>query len=365
MIVIPEYIEALKPYIPGKPIHELKRERGLTKIVKLASNENPLGPSPKALEVIEKHLQDLHYYPDAKAYDLVTALSKKYDRKSQEIICGNGIDSLLGYIIQAFSNKDDEILTCNGTFIGLYVNVRKFGRKLRLLPLIQYGFDFSLLLKNISQDTKIIYLANPNNPTGTQFTIDEFEYFMSKVPSHILVILDEAYFSYARSNLHYPNGTKYELDNLIVLRTFSKDYGLAGLRIGFGIGPEKLISELYKVKLPFEPSRLAEQAAVAALEETEYLQKSIHMTQQSLTRMISKFQKLGITFVPPTANFMMILMPSETQAELFYQKCLNEGLILRHLPSFGIPEGIRINSANEEDTTFALDIIERTYRNFK
>lgn len=361
MIKIPEFVKNLKPYQAGKPIEELAREKNLKRIVKLASNENPLGPSLKALEAIKKALPQLHRYTDPTSHETVQAIAKKYDIQPQHIICGHGTDSLLAYIINAFTQEDDEILTSEGTFIGIYVNARKFGRKVVKVPSKNYAINLPEILKNISDKTKMIYLANPNNPTGTMFGYREFEEFMTKVPDHILVILDEAYTTYASANPDYPDGVHYEYENMVVTRTLSKAYGLGGLRIGFAVGPDKVINALYKVKLPFEPNLLAQKAAIAALDDDEFLKRTIELNQTSLKMMKAKFEQLGIKQVPSMANFILLLMPNEQFAQDFYQDCLNNGLIVRHVKSFGIPNGIRINSGTLEETKFALSIIEKVY----
>ena len=361
MIKIPEHIQNLQPYKAGKPIDELAREKGLTKIVKLASNENPLGPSPKAVEVIKKSLDELHRYTNPSAYKLVNAIAKKYNKKPSQIVTGSGSDSLLQYIVTTFSEGDNELLTSQGTFIGWYVNVNKYGFKSVKVPLKNYHFDLVEISNRISSKTKIIYLANPNNPTGTMFTKDEFDSFLSKVPENVLVVLDEAYTVYAEDNRDYPNGLEYEKENLIVLRTLSKAYGLAGLRIGFAFGPENLIKELYKVKLPFEPNHLAQEAAIAAFEDDEFLKRTVELNRKSLTKMIEKFNELGIEQIPTAANFILLIFPSEEFTFDFNEECLNKGLIVRHVKSFGIPNGIRINSGTMEETDFALKVISEIY----
>ncbi len=361
MIKIPDHIQRLQPYKAGKPIEELAREKGIKKIVKLASNENPLGPSPKAVEEIRKHMNELHRYTDPAAFKLVNALAAKYDKKPEQIVTGSGSDSLLQYLITAFSDEDDEFLTSEGTFIGWYVNANKYGRKSVLIPLKDYRFDLDRIAGSVTKKTKIIYLANPNNPTGTMFTRTEFEDFMNRIPERVLVVLDEAYTVYAESNPEYPNGLRYDLDNLLVLRTLSKAYGLAGIRIGFGSGSPYLIKELYKVKLPFEPNQLAQDAAIAALEDDEFLKRTIQLNTQSLDTMQKKFDDLGIDYVPTSANFFLLLFPNEEFALEFNNECLNRGLILRHVNTFGIPNGIRINSGTIEETDFALQVLEEVY----
>ncbi len=361
MIKIPEHIQKLKPYKAGKPIEELAREKGIQKIVKLASNENPLGPSPKAVEEIKKHLNELHRYTNPSAYKLVNAIAKKYNKRSGQIVTGSGSDSLLQYLITAFSDEEDELLTSEGTFIGWYVNANKYGRKSKLVPLRNYHIHLDRIAGEINSKTKIIYLANPNNPTGTMFTRNEFENFMKKVPDSVLVVLDEAYTVYAESNPDYPNGLSYELDNLLVLRTLSKAYGLAGIRIGFAFGKEYLINEMYKVKLPFEPNELAQEAAIAAIQDDAFLRETVELNTKSLQMMMKKFDEIRIDYVPTSGNFFLILFPDEGFTVEFNNECLNRGLILRHVNTFGIPNGIRINSGTIEETEFALEVFEEVF----
>lgn len=361
MIKIPEHIQKLKPYKAGKPIEELAREKGIQKIVKLASNENPLGPSPKAVEEIKKHVNELHRYTNPSAYKLVGAIAEKYNKRPGQIVTGSGSDSLIQYLITAFSDDDDELLSSEGTFIGWYVNVNKYGRISKLVPLKNYHLDLDAIAEAINSKTKIIYLANPNNPTGTMFTRREFEDFMSRVPEDVLVVLDEAYTVYAESNPDYPNGLTYDLDNLLVLRTLSKAYGLAGIRIGFAFGKEYLINEMYKVKLPFEPNELAQDAAIAALQDDTFLKATVDLNSESLNMMKKGLEEIGIDYVPTSANFFLILFPDEEFTTEFNAECLNRGLILRHVDTFGIPNGIRINSGTIEETEFALNVLEEVY----
>jgi len=362
LVDVPKYIRALKAYVAGKPINELAREKNLKKIVKLASNENPLGPSPKALLALENILSESHRYVDPSSHRLVQAIATKYGKDQSEIVCGHGTDSILAYIVNAFTDHNDEVLTSEGTFIGIYVNVLKFGRKLVKVPLKTYGYDLDAIASVITEKTKLIYLANPNNPTGTMFSKAEFEKFMSHVPDSILVILDEAYTVYAEENSDYPNGFEYDYQNLIVTRTFSKAYGLAGLRVGFAIAPAAVIKEIYKVKLPFEPNYPAQIAAEAALDDDDFLRKTVDTNSKSLATLKTCFNRLGIKQIPTAANFIMILFPSEQFATAFNEQCLEHGLIVRHVKSFGIPEAIRINSGTETETEFAVSVIERVYQ---
>ncbi len=361
MIKIPEFVSNLMPYKAGKPIEELAREKQFSRIVKLAANENPLGPSPRAIEAIKSALGQLNRYTDPTSRELVMALARKFDIQPQHIVCGHGTDSLIAYVINAFTEEKDEILTCQGTFIGIYVNAKKFGRRITTVPLQNYAFDLNAILGAISENTRIIYLANPNNPTGTMFGYREFEAFMASVPDDVLVILDEAYTTYAGSNPDYPNGVRYDYENMVVMRTLSKAYGLGGLRIGFAVGPKRIIDAIYKVKLPFEPNVLAQKAAIAAVDDDEFLARTVDTNQKSLAMMKTRFDQIGIQHVPTAANFILILLPDQQSAERFATECLDRGLIVRHVAAFGIPNGIRVSSGTTEETEFALDIIEKVY----
>lgn len=361
MVRIPKHTSELQPYKSGKPISEVAREKNLSRIVKLASNENPLGPSPKAMAALRNAPPDLHRYPDPRSTELVEKLAKLYDRKPSQIMCAHGTDAVLAYIINAFTSEGDEVLTAEGTFIGLFVSVNKMARVLKKIPLREYKFDLPAIADAVGKQTRIVYLANPNNPTGSMFTASEFENFMKRVPSDVLVVLDEAYYTYARDIDGYPDGLSYNYDNLIVTRTLSKVYGLAGLRVGCAVGPEELIQELYKVKLTFEPNRYAQIAAMAALDDIDFLQETIETNARSLSRMAETFKRLGIRFVPSAANFLMLVLPSEEKAARFFTECLNRGLIVRHVNSFGVPNGVRINSGTDDETDFALGVIEEVY----
>lgn len=357
----PGYIENLVPYKAGKPISELKREKGLKDVVKLASNENPFGPSPKATAAMQDALSNLHRYVNPSAPELVEAIANKYGKKRSEVITGAGTDSLLADIIIAFSEADDEVLTSEGTFIGIYVSANKLGRKLVTVPLNHYRFDLDALANAITDRTRIIFLANPNNPTGTMFTKTQFEQFMAKVPGNVVVILDEAYFEYAQWHPDYPNGLTYDYPNLLVTRTLSKAYGLAGVRLGIALGNEKLISYLYRVKLPFEPNGMAQAAGVAALDDDAFVTKTLKQNEKSLQKMTDHFRMMGIPQIDTVANFVLLLFPSTEFAKAFYEECLNRGLIVRHVDTFKIPNGIRINSGTDKETDFALQVIDDVY----
>ncbi|MCH9031925.1 MAG: histidinol-phosphate transaminase [candidate division Zixibacteria bacterium] len=357
-IRIPDFIKSLKPYRAGKPISELAREKGLSKIVKLASNENPLGSSPLALEAVKRELADSYRYVDPRAYKLTHAIAEKLGVAHENIVCGAGVDSLLAYIIKTFTEKDDEVLTAEGTFIGIFVNTQKLDRRLKTTPLKDYAYDLKALETQITDKTKIIYIANPNNPTGTMLTRDELINFVGRVPEDRIIILDEAYHHFASEHSGYTNGLSFSFPNVIVTRTFSKDYGLAGLRIGYAVSHQELTKALLKVKLPFEPSAPGQAAALAALEDKDYVVKSLRLNKKSLDKIRSGLVRLEIRFVETKANFILMIFDSERIAARFCEECMNRGLILRHTDSFGIPEGVRISSGTDVEIEFALEILE-------
>jgi len=361
MIRIPDHIKKLRPYKAGKPISELAREKGLTKIVKLASNENPLGPSPAAVAALAKAPTDWHRYVNPGSPELLAALAEKYNKRPDQLIAGGGSGSLLNCIVMAFTSENDEILTSEGTFIGIYVNANKLNRCLVKIPLKNYAYDLDRIAASVTAATRIIYLANPNNPTGSMITRSEFERFMTLVPDNILVVLDEAYAAYAADHDDYPDGLTYDYKNLLTVRTLSKVYGLAGLRVGFAAGPPELITELYKVRLPFEPNLLAQTTAIAALEDETFLKHTLTTNRQSLALLKAGFDKIGLSQVPTAANFIMIFLPSQELAHTFFEQCLERGLIVRHVDSFGVPDGVRISSGTKEETIFALEVIEKVY----
>lgn len=356
---ITDYIINLKPYKSGNMLDKNTSRDAFKKLINLASNENQLGSSPKAKEYITNALSEISIYPDTSSAELVNRLAEYLDKEPNQIICGHGSDSLVAYIVTTFSDRGDEILTAQGTFIGIYTNTNKQGRNVKTLPLIDYKFDLNGIIEAIGPKTRIIYLANPNNPTGTMFTHQEFEAFMKKVPEDILVVLDEAYYLYSKDYPDYPSGLSYNYENMIVLQTLSKSFGLAGLRIGYAVGNSDLIGLLYKVKLPFEPNNLAQKAALGALEDDDFLNKTKELNDKTLKLMVEKFDNLGIKYAPPVANFIMIIFDNEEKALSFTSKCLENNIVVRPLAAFGIPEGVRISTGTEEQIRYALDVFEK------
>jgi histidinol-phosphate aminotransferase len=353
MPLVPPYIESLEPYTPGKQAAELQREFSLAKVVKLASNENPLGPSPLALKELQLHYTELHIYPNG-GLDLRQALANRFHLNMGNVITGSGSEGIMSNIFRAFLCDEDEALTSEGTFVGFYVLARTRGTRLVTVPLKDYHYDLPAIADHITRNTKIIYLANPNNPTGTVFTKKEFDLFWGKVPDNVLIILDEAYFEYAQEDPDYPDSMHYRYDNVITLRTFSKAYGLAGIRIGYGFAHDLLIGNLLKVKLPFEPSTLAQAAGIGALRDEEFLRTTLATNAKGREILEHGLHSLGLHTIPTHANFFCVHFDSEKVALGIYQELLRHGVIVRPLRPFGLPHCLRITIGTHEQNDILL-----------
>src|SRR5690242_15787259 len=358
--LVPPYIESLRPYEAGRTIESVRRQYGLTRIAKLASNENPLGVSPKAMEAMTRSIAGLNLYPNG-GLDLREVLASEFDLKVENVIAGSGSEGIMSNIIRAFLCDEDEVLTTDAAFIGFQVLARSRGVKYRTVPYQDWHYDLEALAAQINEHTKIIYLANPNNPTGTIFTKHQFDEFYRHVPERVLIILDEAYFEYAKDNPRYPDSMHYRYDNVITLRTFSKIYGLAGVRIGYGFAHEELIANLLKVKLPFEPSTLAQAAGIGALADKEFLHRSLELNARGLRYLTAGLEALGLPVVPSEANFVMTVLPSEQDAMRIFEDLLSQGVVVRPLKAFGLPNCLRISTGTDEDNQLGVDTLRRVY----
>ena len=357
MPLVPPYIEALRPYEAGRTIESVRRQYGLDHVAKLASNENPLGASPKAIEAMTRSLGGLNLYPNG-GLDLREILAAEFDLKVDNVIAGSGSEGIMSNIIRAFLCDDDEVLTTEAAFIGFQVLARSRGVKYRTVPYRDWHYDLPALAGQINSHTKIVYLANPNNPTGTIFTRHEFEDFYRHVPERVLIILDEAYFEYAQDNPRYPDSMHYRYDNVITLRTFSKIYGLAGARIGYGFAHEELIRNLLKVKLPFEPSTPAQAAGIAALADKEFLHHSLETNARGLRCLSQGISALGLPVVPSEANFVMTVLPSEQDATHIFEELLVQGVVVRPLKAFGLPSCLRISTGTDADNGLCIQALK-------
>lgn len=349
-LLIPRHIRELQPYVAGKTLQEVIREYNPARISKLASNENRLGASPKAVEAAVKSFGQVMNYPDPTSSALRDRIADKLGVKRANVIAASGSEGVMSLVMRAFFLDHEEALTAAATFIGFVVLVNARGVRLRQVPLTpDYRFDLPALADAITPETKIIYLANPNNPTGTYFTKAEFEAFMERVPPHVLVLLDEAYVEYVEGRDDFPDSLQYRLDNVITLRTFSKAYGLAGLRVGYGVGQEDLIANLIKVKLPFEPSSPAQAAALAAIDDTEFLERSLEIVREGRERLYRFLDAQGMEYVKSVSNSVMVIFGTEQEATDYTEAMLRQGVVLRRLPAFGLPNCVRITVGLPEE----------------
>jgi len=363
MIHPPAHIAALEAYKPGKPIADVMAEYGLDDVIKLASNENPLGPSPKALEAAIASLHDMHHYPNG-GKTLREAIAKKYRLSMDEVIAGSGSEGVMNTLMRTFLEKGNEVITSEGTFTGFYVLAHAMGLKLVTIPMKNYAYDLDAIANRISEDTKLIYLANPNNPTGSMFGRHAFERFYKRVPRDILLLCDEAYFDFAEDQAFTL------LDdirpNVVTLRTFSKSHGLAGIRIGFGTGPKEIIAPMLKVKLPFEPSSTAQAAGIGALDDDEFLARTIETNQAGKQYLTTAFAELGVAYVETSANFFLLPFESKEMAHEFVFEMEQRGIIVRPADGSGLPQCVRVSIGTMEENERAIkamkEIVAVTFR---
>ncbi len=351
MIELPEHIQTLSPYKPGKSIEVVQRELGLEQLIKLASNENPFGPSPKAVARMAEFAGSLHTYPNGGA-TLSAALADRHQVHTDNVICGSGSESILSIALRAVLGCGDELLTCDGTFVGFKVQAQACGNKVNYLPLTaDFRFDVQALAAGLGPRVKVVYIANPNNPTGTYITRDEFEWLHARIPGNVLIILDEAYLEYARDVEpdSYPDSLLYRFDNVLTLRTFSKAYGIAGLRVGYGIAHQAIIDAMRKVKFPFEPSTVAQSAALGALDDKEFLQQTVSTNTAALHLFRQEVPAMGISMPYSLGNFVMFDCKTTNAALKLYDALLRLGFITRPLGGFGLPHCLRVSTALPED----------------
>ncbi|MCB0278154.1 MAG: histidinol-phosphate transaminase [Calditrichaeota bacterium] len=361
MIRIPAHIDQIVSYKAGKPIQEIRREYQIEKIAKLGSNENTAGPSPKAITGVKEMLDSAKWYPEPASLDLKDKIAKFLNKKREEIVLGVGSEAVLSYIYRAFLEQGEEVISCNGTFIGIYVLADVYRVKMNKLPLTaNYGFDLDKIIDSIGPNTRMIYLANPNNPTGTMISTSELEQFMQRVPDDVLVILDEAYYEYATAlSLDYPHGTDYNYENMIVLHTFSKAYGMAGFRIGYGVSNPRLVQAMTKVKLTFEPTFTAQIAAYHALDDAEFIMKTVQNNKAGINYFYQEFDKLGLNYIKSYANFVTIDFGSEETVTQLTIELLKNGVIVRPLAAFGLPHCIRITVGQPQENEMCVTELQK------
>lgn len=342
-ISVSKEIEGLLPYTTGKPIEELERELGIKGAIKLASNENPLGPSRKALEAIFESACGINRYPDGSGYRLRDALSKKYNVEPSQIILGNGSNEIIELLVRTFMMPGDEAIMADLTFVVYRLVVTASRGRAVLVPLKEERHDLSAMASMISDKTRLLFIANPNNPTGTIVTEDEVSDLFLRLPDDVIVVFDEAYREYVADE-RFPDtiGHLRRGRNIVVLRTFSKIYGLAGLRIGFGITRKELVDYMNRVRQPFNTNSLAQRAALYALADDEHIRESLRINNEGKEYLYRSFMELGLRFISTEANF--IYLDSGRNGKEIYHALLKEGLIVRHIEgsrirvTIGLPE---------------------------
>ena len=334
-------IYKIKAYQPGKPIEEVKREFKLKNVIKLASNENPLGPSPKAVEAIREYASKINFYPDGGSYYLKKALGEKLGVKEDSIILGNGSDEIVSLITRIFLQKGDEAIMGDPSFLMYKIDAQLSRANVASVSLKSFRLDLSEMSKAVGPKTKLIFISNPNNPTGTIITEDEVEHFLRDIPPRILAIFDEAYYEYVEDT-NYPQSIDL-LDgnsNIIILRTFSKIYGLAGLRVGYGVGSPEIIELLNKARPPFNVNSLAQVAALASLEDKDQVNRSKILVREGKEFLYSNLRRLKIFFIPTQANFILIKVGKK--AKDVAAKLLKKGIIVRGMGAYNLPHYIRV-----------------------
>ena len=341
-------VQKLHPYQAGKPTDELERELGISNIVKLASNENPLGLSDSVKAALLKELSELTRYPDANGYYLKQALAEKYAVELNQVTLGNGSNDLLELIARAFVSSENEVIFSQFAFVVYPLVTQAIGAKAVVVPAQDYGHDLDAMAEAISDKTKLIFIANPNNPTGTFLEPDEIKSFLAKVPEDVLVVLDEAYFEYAPAERRGNAITLLDaFPNLIVSRTFSKAYGLAGLRVGYAISNPQIADILNRVRQPFNCNALALKAAETVLQDEEYLQEGIKVNNAGMADLTAFFTEHGFEYIPSMGNFITVNVA--TSGDDLYQKLLREGVIVRPVTGYGLPEHLRVSIGTQSE----------------
>jgi histidinol-phosphate aminotransferase len=340
--VIPEHVLSIPPYVPGKPIEELQRELGVEHAVKMASNENPFGPSPLVLEAVERNLRNANIYPESSGPELREALATRSGLSAHSIILGNGSDEIIKFASHVFLHPGDEAVIAENAFSMYRIAVEAYGGIPVYVPLKNHRLDLEAMAAAVTERTRLIFLTIPHSPTGTIVSCKEFDSFLGLLPKEgLLLVIDEAYREYVQ-NHDCPTGLHYVSEDvpILVLRTFSKAYGLAGFRVGYGMAQEWIIELLNRVRPPFNVNSLAQTAALAALSDEEYLERTLSSTRDGMAYLVREISAMGLDVIESEANFLSFRM--DRDARHVYEALLREGVIVRHLGSFGMPNYIRV-----------------------
>ncbi|HOX27786.1 MAG TPA: histidinol-phosphate transaminase [bacterium] len=354
--VLPHLLN-ISPYVPGKPIQEVQRELGLTDVIKLASNENVFGTSQKVIEAICKAAPEINYYPDGGCFYLREAIAKRFGVKSEQVVVGNGVDELIRLICVSMLGPNDEVVFADPSFVMYKISSMVANATLISVPLKdKYYHDIPAMLDKITERTKLLFVCNPNNPTGTIVNKADVELLMKKVPDHVMVVFDEAYYEYV-ANPDYPQTMEYFKSGrqIAVFRTFSKVYGLAGLRVGYGFVPEDLADVIHRVRNPFNVNELAQVAALAALDDPEHMKKVIALNAAGRKQLSGEFDRLGLKYAPSDSNFILVDVERDSQA--VFEALLKKGVIVRPGKFLGFPTCLRVSIAGEKDNARFIEAL--------
>jgi histidinol-phosphate aminotransferase len=356
-----DILQEMKPYSPGKPIWEVQEEYGLTEVTKLASNENPLGPSPKAVKAVWDAIGEIHRYPDSQAVRLKTAIAKHHQVDPRQIIIGNGADELITLLSETFLQPGDEILVPLPSFGEYVFGAKLMGAQVRQIPLTEdFDYDLERFLTAVRPQTKLVYLCSPHNPTGTYIEQRKLTDFLNRLPGNVLTVLDGAYSHYANT-ADFDDGMEHLRDGspLLVLRTFSKIYGLAGLRVGYAVSAPEIISRILQVKEPFNVNSLAQAAAAAALEDEDHIHLTRQVNADGRQQLYRAFDRLGIRYTKSMSNF--ILIEAGGMADTLYESLLGSGIIVRRGATWGLPGHLRISVGTTEENVALLSQLEKLW----
>lgn len=354
-------IASIHPYVPGKPVSDLQRELGLTKISKLASNENPLGASPAVSESINRELSEIARYPDGSAYELKQALANFLHLSDSQIAVGNGSNELLELVARVFAGPGDEVIYSQYGFAVYPISAQVVGATAVEVPAKDWGHDLTAMLAAVTEKTKVIYIANPNNPTGTVFGKLDWEAFISQVPKQVVVVLDEAYLEYCEHS-DYPNGVDYIKDypNLLVSRTFSKAYGLASLRIGYMLGCEEIIQYINQLRAPFNVNHYAQVAAIAAIQDQSFVNQVVELNKVGMQQVVSALTAFDLDYIPSYGNFIVGLF--NENAAVINQRLLENGVIVRPLANYGMANALRISIGTQSENQHFIDALNHVLK---
>lgn len=355
--LLPPWSSRIRPYAPGKPIEEVERELGRPAI-KLASNENPLGPSPKALEAIRRFLDRVHLYPDGNGYYLRRKLAEMHALEMNQIILGAGSTELIELVGKTFLAAGDEAITSESAFYIYRLAIEEMGARLVMTPMRNATFDLPAIAHAVTSRTKVIYLGNPNNPTGTMFTAQELDRFLDAVPPRVLIVLDEAYYEYVQRP-DYSHSLDYvrEGRSILVLRTFSKVHGLAGLRLGYGTGHPELIEALNRVRSPFNANSVAQAAGLAAVDDHGHVARSVENNVREMKFLTEELTLMGVRYTPSVANFLLIDTGRDCEED--FMRLLHDGVIVRPMKLYAFPTSLRVTVGTHEENEQFLEALGR------